>query len=325
MGEIIVEQIEQYGLSKKDKPKNQFSKIGIVGCGTVGQSIARLVSESGMDVIFIEISEERIREAFGEIEKELDHQISHWGMTPSDKRAILSRIKGSYKYDDLKECDIVIEAILSRTRDLSVDIRKGVFKSIERHVSPECIIATNSTTLIVTELSSELDHKERCVSLHLLTNAKESRIVEIVKGLYTSDEVYATIIKFVKMLGKKVVQVEESPGLISVRLFSVLFNEACEALMEGVGKKEDIDLVMRDGLGLSYGPFELADRVGLDKVERWMENLYREFGDMRYKPSPILKKLVRANQLGKKCRKGFYEYDENGRKKNKDIYEERYS
>ncbi|MFN8206391.1 MAG: 3-hydroxyacyl-CoA dehydrogenase family protein [Bacteroidales bacterium] len=321
MGELLVEQIEQFGLSKKDKPKNQFSKVGVVGCGTVGQSIAILVSAAGMDIIFIEVSEERINDALCEIEKELDRQIAHWGMTPSDKRAILSRIKGSFKYDDLKDCDIVIEAILSRTRDLSIDIRKGVFKSIERHVSPECIIATNSTTLIVTELSSELDYKERCVSLHILTTAKESRIVEIVKGLYTSTEVYEATIKFVRMLGKRVVQVEESPGLISVRLFSVLFNEACEMLMEGVGKREDIDLVMREGLGLAYGPFEMADRVGLDKVERWMENLYREFGDMRYKPSPILKKLVRANQLGKKNHKGFYEYDENGRKKSISTYE----
>ncbi|MFP4060796.1 MAG: 3-hydroxyacyl-CoA dehydrogenase family protein [Bacteroidota bacterium] len=314
MGEVIVEQIEQFGLSKKNKPKQLFSRIGIVGCGSVGQSIARMISCKGLEVVFVEVSEAKIQQAYREIERELDRQIEHWGMTPTDKRSIMSRIKGTLEFKDLKGCDLVIEAILSRNRDLSIDIRKGVFKNIERHVDPGTIIATNSTTLIITELASELEHKERCVSLHFLTTARDARIIEVVKGLYTNEEVYQAVLKFVKLLAKTVIPVEESPGLISVRLFSVLVNEACEILMEGVGKKEDIDLTMRNGLGLSYGPFEMADRVGLDKVERWMDNLYREFGDMKYKASPLLKRLVRANQLGRKTGKGFYEYDENGRK-----------
>jgi 3-hydroxybutyryl-CoA dehydrogenase len=319
MAELKTEPIENYGLHSKIKHSTLFSKVGIVGCGTVGQSLAQMISASGIDVVFIEVSQEKIATAFSGIESELDRQISHWGMTPTEKRIILSRIQGSLRYEDLRGCDLVIEAILSRSRELSIDIRKGVFKSIEKHVAPGTIIATNSTTIIVTELSSELEHKERCVSLHFLTTAPNATVVEVVKGLYTSTAVYEAVITFCKLMGKTVIPVEESPGLISIRLFCVLVNEACEILMEGVGNRHDIDLTMRDGLGLAYGPLEMADRVGLDKVERWMDNLYKEFGELKYKPSPILKKLVRANQLGKKSRKGFYEYDESGRKASSTI------
>jgi 3-hydroxybutyryl-CoA dehydrogenase len=314
MAELTTEPIENYGLHNKIKHSTLFSKVGIVGCGTVGQNLAQMISASGIDVVFVEVSEEKISTAFCGIENELDRQISHWGMTPTEKKIILSRIHGSLRYEDLRGCDLVIEAILSRSRELSIDIRKGVFKSIEKHVAPTTIIATNSTTIIVTELSSELEHKERCVSLHFLTTAPNATVVEVVKGLYTSAVVYDSVITFCKLMGKTVIPVEESPGLISIRLFCVLVNEACEILMEGVGNRHDIDLTMRDGLGLAYGPLEMSDRVGLDKVERWMDNLYKEFGELKYKPSPILKKLVRANQLGKKSRKGFYEYDESGRK-----------
>jgi len=314
MAKLVTEPIEEFGLSKKSRPKTLFSKVGIVGCGTVGQNIARMISGHGIEVVFVEISEAKINQAINDIGKELDNQISHWGMTPGDKRAILSRIKGSTDYDILSGCELVVEAILSNNRELSVDIRKGVFKKIEQHVDENTIIATNSTTLVITELSSELQHKYRCVSLHFLTISPDARIIEVVRGLYTSEEVYERVIKFIKILSKTVIPVEESPGLISVRLYSVLINEACEMLMEAVGKKEDIDLTMRMGLGFSYGPFEMADRIGLDKVERWMDNLYREFGDMKYKASPMIKRLVRAQQLGRKSGKGFYSYDENGRK-----------
>jgi len=309
-----VEPIENYGLSKKNKPKTLFSKVGIVGCGTVGQSIARMISCRGIEVTFLEISEEKIQRAYNDIGEELDRQISHWGMTPSDKRAIMSRIKGTIKYEDLKGCDLVIEAILSKNRELSVDIRKAVFMNIERHVDPSTIIATNSTTLVITELSSELEFKERCVSLHFLTTAPDAKIIEVVRGLYTTEEVYADVLKFAQLISKTVIPVEESPGLISIRLYATLVNEACEMLLEGVGTKEDIDLTMKNGLGFTYGPFEMADRIGLDKVERWLENLYHEFGDMKYKASPLIKRLVRANQLGRKTSKGFYEYDENEKK-----------
>jgi 3-hydroxybutyryl-CoA dehydrogenase len=260
------------------------------------------------------VSEEKVSYAFCKTEEELDNMIGRWGMTPGEKRAILSRISGFVGYEHLRGCGLVIEAIRSKTREQRITCRKEVFKNIEKYVSPETIIATNSTTIAITELSSELEYKERCVSLHFLTNAPGAKMIEVVRSLYTSDEVFDIVSKFITMIGKILVQVQESPGLISIRLFVTLVNEACEILMEGVGNKSDIDTTMRVGLGLALGPFELADKVGLDKVERWMDNLYGEFGDIKYKASPVIKRHVRAHQYGRSTGKGFYTYDETGRK-----------
>ncbi len=314
MADVIIEPIEEYGLSAKDRPKQLFSKVGIVGCGTVGQSIALMISQKELEVVFIELSQEKIDFAICKIEAELDNMIDRWGMTPSEKRAILSRISGYVGYEHLKGCDLVIESIRSKTRERRISCRKEVFKNVEKYVSPECIIATNSTTIVITELSSELENKERCVSLHFLTNLQSAKMIEVVRGLYTSDEVYGKVTKFIKMLEKEAILCEESPGLVSVRVFVAQLNEACEVLMEGVSTMESIDMTMRIGLGQTLGPFEMADKIGLDKVNRWMENLYNEFGDKKYIASPIIKRLVRAHQLGRLSGKGFYSYDENGKK-----------
>jgi 3-hydroxybutyryl-CoA dehydrogenase len=314
MSEVLVEQIENYGLSKKDRPKTLFSKVGLVGCGSVGQSIALMISQKELEVVFIELSEEKISNAFLRMEKELDNMIEHWGMTPGEKRAILSRITGYVGYEHLKGCDLVIETIRSKTREQRVICRKEVFKNIEKYVASDTIIASNSSTIVITELSAELEHKERCVSLHFLTSVPGAKMIEVVRGLYTSDDSYNKVFKFVKMLGKLAIPVEESPGLISVRMFISMVNEACDIMMEGVGTKNDIDTTMRIGFGLPLGPFELADKVGLDKVLRYMDNLYSEFGDKKFKASPVIKKLVRAHQFGRITGKGFYEYDEAGRK-----------
>lgn len=192
-----------------------------------------------------------------------------------------------------------------------------VFKKIEQAVNPECIIATNSNTIVITELASELTYKDRCVSLHFLTTSPTIQVIEFVRGLYTSDKAYDRVLKFINMLGKEAIACEESAGLISVRIFVAQLNEACEVLMEGVGSMEDIDKTMKIGLGQNLGPFEMADKIGLDKINRWMENLYREFGDKKYLANPLLKRLVRANHLGRISNFGFYQYDKSGKKANK--------
>lgn len=317
MSDYVKESIEKYGLSQNDRPKNIFSKIGIVGCGMVGRAVSLIVSQSGMDVVFIELNEERIKHSFTQLEDLLDNQINHWGMTTGEKKVILSRIKGTSRYEDLEGCDLVLECLKSKSVVQLYELRRQVFKSIEEVVDERCIIATNSTAAVITELSSTLKIKNRCLGLHFLTTNPSARVVEIVRGLHTSQDVYDDAFKFIKMIGKTPIHVEESPGLISIRILASFINEACEVLMEGVSSKENIDLTMKNYFGLISGPFELADKVGLDKLTTWMEILYAEFGEMKYKANPILKKLVRANHLGKKTGQGFYQYDENGNRSSK--------
>ncbi len=314
MSEILTEQIENYALSAKEKPKVLFSNVGIVGCGTTGQRIAMIIAGRGIEVIFLELSKEKIKDVKQELEEELIKKIDHWGMTKSEKKLIMSRIRGTTKYKDLSNCDLVIEAILSKTREHSIAERKKVFRKIEQKVSEYAIIATNSTTTVITELASELKHKGRCVSLHFSTTAPSARIIEVVTGLYTAPGVIKNVKKFAKLINKKAIFVEESPGLVSVRIGVALISEACDILMEGVSSKENIDNIVKNGLRLQLGPFEMADKIGIDRVSRWMENLYNEFGDKKYKASPIIKKLVRAKHLGRKTCEGFYRYDEHGNK-----------
>lgn len=316
---MVTEPIEKYGLNKEMRPKILFSKIGIVGCGSVGQELAITASKHGIEVIFLELDDALVRHSFEEINKGLEHEINHWGLTPGEKSAILSRIKGTTFYRDFHDCELVIETIKAKQGQPSFEMRKEVFLNIEREVSDECIIATNSSTFVITELSSELKHKERCVSLHISTTAPGASVVELARGLHTTDEAYTKVIKFVKLLDKISIPVIESPGLVSVRLFVVLLNEACETLMEGVSSMENIDLTMRACFNMPLGPFEFADKVGLDKVVRWMENIYSEFGSSRYIASPMIKKLVRANRLGRESGIGFYEYDAEGNKIIEDI------
>ncbi|HLW07558.1 MAG TPA: 3-hydroxyacyl-CoA dehydrogenase family protein [Marinilabiliaceae bacterium] len=314
MAEIVVEPIEKYALLKRKQAKTLFSRIGVVGCGKEGQSIARIAAWHGLEVVFIELSLDKIESAIENISLELDNRIENWGLTQSEKRAILSRIKGSMDYKDLAGCDFVIEAIRSdeATGVRSINARKQVFRELEAVVSEEAIIATNATTIVISELAAELKHPQRCVSLHFFVTSSEARIVEVVRGLYTTDDVYAKVSSFVRLINRDVIPVEESAGLISVRLYVVLLNEACEALMEGVAKIEDIDKTMVIGLGMRFGPFRHADLIGLNKVVRWMENLYEEFGEPKYKPSTLLKRLVRAKHLGVQSGAGFYRYDEQG-------------
>lgn len=314
MADVLTEPIENYALSKKDQPKGQFSKVGIVGCGSTGQRLALAIAAKGVEVIFLEVNNEKVQEALKEFDEELTNKINRWGMTEGEKRAILSRVKGTLDYKEFKDCEIVIEAIMSKSKEFSKDNRKRVFKNIELNVSPDCLIATNSTTAIITEFAVELEHKERCISMHISTTAPEANIIEVVKGLYTSDETFEKAKCFAKLIGKKIIPVLESPGLITVRLIAPLINEACTILNENLAKLEDIDLAMKNGLGMAMGAFEMADKIGLDRVVRWLDYLYTEFGDQKFKASPVLKRLVRGNHLGQKTLQGFYKYDKYGQK-----------
>lgn len=309
--EPIIESIEKYGLSKKDRKKSLFSKIGVVGCGKDGRNIVRLTASAGLDVTFIEISQEKIDHAIEKISKDLDTKIDNWGLTPGEKRTIMGRIKGSLDYEDLKDCDFVIECIRydDVTGERSTQLRKEAFKTLENVLSPDAIIATNATTVIISELASGLEHKERCVSLHFPVAHSDAKLLEVVKGIYTSEEVYNKVLAFAKLIKYETIDVHESNGLVSLRVMVSILNEACQMLMENVTSMENIDRLFEVVYGMRIGIFRMADIIGIEKLVSLMEDMFNEYGDKKYKPSPILWRLYRSGQLGVTTGKGFYIYE----------------
>ncbi|NDW18245.1 3-hydroxyacyl-CoA dehydrogenase family protein [Dysgonomonas sp. 216] len=309
----IKEPIESYGLSKKDKKKSLFSKVGVVGCGRDGRYIVNLMASSGMEVVFIEISDERIHDALKEIEQSLDTKIDNWGLTQTEKRSVMGRIKGSLDYKDLVGCDFVIECIrYEENGERSTQLRKEVFKNLEQVLAPDAIISTNATTVIISELASDLKHKERCVSLHFPIGHTDARLLEVVKGTFTSDEVSKKVFLFAKLIKYTAVEVRESSGLVSMRLMAVMLNEACQMLLEGLTSMENIDEEFTIIYGQRYGIFRLADILGIEKMVMLMEDMFNEYGDKKYKPTPILWRLYHSRQLGIATKRGFYIYNEAG-------------
>ncbi|GAB6010735.1 3-hydroxyacyl-CoA dehydrogenase family protein [Viscerimonas tarda] len=305
------EPIENYGLSKKDKKRSLFSKIGVVGCGRDGRYVVNLIALSGMEVVFIELSEEKIQEALKAIEQNLDTKIENWGLTQAKKRTTMGRISGSLDYNDLKDCDFVIECIRYEANgERSTQLRKEVFKKLEEVLSPDAIIGTNATTVIISELAAGLVHKERCVSLHFPIAHTDARLLEVVSGSFTSKEVIEKINRFAKLIKYTPIEVKESSGLVGLRLMVIMLNEACQILMEGLTSMENIDEEFKVIYGQRYGIFRLADIIGIEKLVMLMEDMFHEYGDKRYKASPILWRLYYSKQLGKATKRGFYTYDE---------------
>ncbi len=315
MAELPNEPIENYGLSKKDRKRTLFSRIGVVGCGKEGSLIATIAASKGMEVVFLELNQEKIANAFIRIEAKLDLRVNNWGLTQSEKKVILSRIKGTTEYRDFVGCDFVIEAIRydNKTGQQSTEGRKEVFKKLEAILTPEAIIATNVSTIVVTALASELQYQERCIGVHFLTNMPDSRIIEIVRGLNTSDTTFDKVCRFAELINYSYISVLESVGLVSLRMFLIMLNEACAIVMEGIASLTDIDKLLTVGFGHRQGVFVTADRMGIEKIVPLMENLFHEYGNIKYKPSPLIMRLYRAKYYGISRRKGFYNYDETGR------------
>ena len=314
MAQEIIEAIERYGLSKRNRKRTLFSRIGVVGCGKEGSVIATTAALNGMEVIFLEPNEESIANAYTRIEGKLDKKISNWGLTDNEKKTILSRITGTSNYEDFSGCDFVIEAIryTDKTGEKRIVQRKEVFKELERVLSTNAIIASNVTTVIVTDLASELVHTERCIGLHFLSNVPDSQIIEIVPGLNTSVETYDKVCQFARLINHQYIPVMESSGLVSIRLFLIQLNEACGILLEGISSVEDIDRVLTVGFGHRQGVFRTADQMGIEKIVRLLENLWDEYGSLKYKPSPIILRLFRAKHFGVSTNRGFYTYDDFG-------------
>jgi len=314
MSEVIIEPIERYGLSKRNRKRTLFSRIGVVGCGVEGSVIASTAALNGMEVVFLEPNEEKIQNAYSRIDAILDKKITNWGLTQGEKKAIIARIQGTTIYDDFQGCDFVIEAIRydNNTGERQVAQRKRVFQNLEQVLDTDAIIASNVTTVVVTELASELEYQERCIGVHFMINTPGASILEIVNGLHTSQETFNKVSQFAKLINHEWVAVAESPGLVSLRLFLTQLNEACQILMEGIATVEEIDRVLTVGFGHNLGVFRTADNMGIEKIVKYLNNLFDEYGNIKYKPSPVLLRMFRAKNFGISTGKGFYLYDEAG-------------
>ena len=309
----MTERLEDFALGKRKVKLGSIQKVGVVGCGTTGEEIIRLIASKGIDAVFVDLSEERAAEIMVVIEEQLDDKINRWGLTQGEKRAIMNRIHGSTDYSILKGCNIVIESINTKKPGTSVFERKEVFKKIEEVVSEDATIVSNTATLMVSEIASVLKHPERVLGMHFILPLDRVKVVEVVRTARTNDSSMNCIVKFLKMVERELVEVQESPGNISTRMMVPIINEACAILLEGVADVAQIDKTIKSTTGYITGPFELADSIGLDKLLRWMNNLYNEFGDIRYKPSPIIRRLVRAGMFGRSSGEGFYLYKDGKR------------
>jgi len=287
-----------------------ISKAMVIGAGVMGRGISQLLSSSGIDVVLLDLSDQIIEESLRLLSEEMDNDIEKWGMTVGEKKAILSRIKGTTDYDDAPTVDLVVEAI---PEDLAA--KREVFTKIDSLTRPEAVLISHTSTLSITEIASATMRPERVIGLHFLPPVTKIPVVEVVRGLKTSPETISLIKEFVdQQLNKTVVTVYEYPGYVTTRIIVPLLNEAMHVLMEGIASAEDIDTAIRLGYGFHIGPLALADMMGLDEVMKWMENLLNELSDHKYNPCPLLRKLVRAGYLGKKTGQGFFKYDARGKK-----------
>jgi 3-hydroxybutyryl-CoA dehydrogenase len=286
----------------------QFKKIGVIGGGTMGQGISEMLASKGIDVLLVEQTPAKLDYAYEMIETSLDKQLEKWAITQAEKKLILSRIHKVTHFGELSACDMVIETI---TEDL--DAKKEVFKQLDQFCPSNIILASNTSTLSLTELASSTMYPERVIGMHFIYPVSRIDLVEIIRGLKTSDEIFEHTKSFVEnFLEKKGIMVYESPGFVTSRIICLLINEAAHVLQEGVASAQDIDDAMRIGYNFQHGPLEMADRFGLDSVVAALERMFREFGELKYRPSIVLKKMVRAGNLGVKTGEGFFKYDKDG-------------
>jgi 3-hydroxybutyryl-CoA dehydrogenase len=287
-----------------------IAKDMVVGGGVMGRGISRLLAGAGIDVTLVDLSQEIIKESSKDLSEEMDSDIQKWGMTESEKKAILSRIKWTTGYDDASEVDLVVEAV---PEDL--ELKQELMVKLDRATRPEIVLISHTSTLSITEVAAATKRPDKVIGLHFLPPVTKIPLVEVVRGLKTSPETLDLIKEFAEQhLGKTVVTVYEYPGYVTTRIIVPLLNEAMHVLLEGIATATDIDNAMKLGYGFNVGPLALADMMGLDEVMRWMENLLGELSDHKYNPCPLLRKLVRAGHLGRKTGQGFFRYDEEGNK-----------
>jgi 3-hydroxybutyryl-CoA dehydrogenase len=279
-------------------------KIGVLGTGTMGAGIIQVLAQNGYEVYMRARRQTSVDGGMAKIEKNLSKMVAKEKITEDQKAEIMGRIHGSTDIEVVKDVDLVIEAALEE-----MESKKALLAQLDELVRDDVIIATNTSSLSITELASATKRPDKIIGMHFFNPVPVMKLVEIIKGLGTSEETKETILELTKALGKTPVEVEEAPGFVVNRILIPMINEAVGILADGVADAEGIDNAMKLGANHPMGPLALGDLIGLDVCLAIMNVLYEEFGDPKYRPHPLLKKMVRAGKLGMKSGEGFFKYN----------------
>lgn len=280
-----------------------IKKIFVVGAGQMGNGIAQVSAQAGYDTVLYDINMDLVNKGMAVIDKNLSRNVEKGKMAEDDKAAILGRIKPSVSLEDASDSDLVIEAIIE-----NFEIKKKVFEQLDKITPPEAILASNTSSLPITQLAATTSRPEKFIGMHFMNPVPVMKLVEIIRGLATTDEVYNIIEDVSKKMGKVPVWCNDVPGFVSNRVLQVMINEALWELYEGVAPAENIDNIMKLGMNHPMGPCALADLIGLDTILSILNVMYEGYGDPKYRPSPLLKQYVQAGWLGRKTGKGIYDY-----------------
>ena len=277
--------------------------VGIIGAGTMGNGIAQACAVSGINVVMVDISDAAVQKGIATVGKSLDRLLQKEKITEADRDAALGRIKGSTSYDDLKKAQLVIEAATENH-----ELKNKILKQLDELLDPEVIIATNTSSISITQLAAVTKRPDKFVGMHFFNPVPMMALVEIIRGLQTSDATHAAVHELSTRLGKTPITVKNAPGFVVNRILIRMINEAFFVLAEGLASPEDIDAGMKLGCNQPIGPLALADMVGLDVCLAVMDVYLQEFGDSKYRACPLLREMVAAGRLGRKTGRGVYSY-----------------